>query len=69
MEKDDIITKILTLLQSANKPFYIKEIAEKLGISANTAGKYVNILDAKGIVRIEKFATAKIVSLVSNGGE
>lgn len=69
MEKEDIITEILTLLQSANKPFYIKEIAESLGISANTAGKYVNILDAKGIVKIEKFATAKVVSLLSKGVE
>jgi Mn-dependent DtxR family transcriptional regulator len=69
MEKEDIITEILTLLQSANKPFYIKEIAERLGISANTAGKYVNILDAKGIVKIEKFATAKVVSLLSKGVE
>ncbi len=52
--------KLLAVLE-AKFPLMIKEVAEITGVSPNTAGKYVDILDAKGVVRTDHYATAKRV--------
>lgn len=60
---EEILNDIVSLLKSEG-PLYIKEIALRVRVSPNTAGKYVDILQARGTVRIDKYATAKRVLLI-----
>jgi response regulator of citrate/malate metabolism len=56
--------RLLEALRQSGRPLMIKEVAQKMGVSANTAGKYVDICEAHGIVKVTKYATARQVSLV-----
>lgn len=61
MANSEIIDKILKSLEEG--PLYIKQISLKTSISANTAGKYVDILAQSGEVRVDRYASAKRVTL------
>lgn len=61
MANSEIIDKILKSLEEG--PLYIKQISMKTSISANTAGKYVDILAQSGEVRVDRYANAKRVTL------
>jgi hypothetical protein len=56
-----------TLRKNSGKPMMVRELADGMGVSLTTAGKYVEICQAAGIVSVQPFATAKLVSLSSTG--
>ncbi len=63
----DILQDVQSALRKHGEPMMIKELAQACGISMTTAGKYVEILQAAGIVSVKPFATAKLVALRSGG--
>jgi Mn-dependent DtxR family transcriptional regulator len=52
-----------TLKEAYPQVLMIKELAQRAETSPNTAGKYVDILEARGLVTIRPYATAKQVVL------
>ena len=64
----DLIERLqATLRKNAGKPMMVRELADGMGVSLTTAGKYVEICSAAGIVSVQPFATAKLVSLTLTG--
>lgn len=61
-EKRKMKESILSTLKSQNS-LSISKIAEKVGISASTASKFIHILEAEKKVKIEKFGNMKLVSV------
>lgn len=45
----------------------IRELADAADVSLTTAGKYVDVLQARGLVDVRPFATAKLVKLTAAG--
>jgi uncharacterized membrane protein len=56
--------KIKTVLKNSNSLMYIEKISKETGISRATVSKYLIKFEALGEIKIEKFATAKIVRWV-----
>jgi response regulator of citrate/malate metabolism len=63
------IERLVEVLRKANAPMMIREIAEAMPTSLTTAGKYVDICQAAGIVSVKPYATTKQVSLVRSTGK
>ncbi len=61
-----ILEGMQSALRKSGGPMMIKELADAVGISLTTAGKYVDILQAGGVVSVKPFATAKLVTLRSS---
>ena len=51
------------LAEAYPQSLMIKELAQKAGTSPNTAGKYVDVLEARGLVIVRPYATTKQVTL------
>jgi Mn-dependent DtxR family transcriptional regulator len=62
-----LIQSLQEVLRKNGEPMMIKALAEGMGVSQNTAGKYVDICAMAGMVTVKPFATAKLVSLTSTG--
>jgi len=62
-----LIQSLQAALRKNGEPMMIKALAEAMGVSQNTAGKYVDICAMAGLVTVKPFATAKLVSLASTG--
>lgn len=64
MVSETRVQALLDALKEAHpQPLMIKELAQKVETSANTAGKYVDILEARGLVTVQPYATARQVVL------
>jgi Mn-dependent DtxR family transcriptional regulator len=65
--------KIQRLVESLKKvgggPLMVREIAIGMKVSLTTAGKYVDVAQAKGLVRVTPYASAKQVWLVDSNGK
>jgi len=63
---DGKIQRLLDVLKEADGgPLKVKEVAEKMGVSANTAGKYVDICEAKRQIRTDWYGTVRRVWLAA----
>ncbi len=61
---DERIQRLISALQKANGgPLMVREVAEKAGMSQNTAGKYVEICEARGQITTDWYGTVKRVWL------
>ena len=59
------IQKLVDVLREANGgPLKVKEVAAGMGVSLNTAGKYVDVAEAGGRVRTNRYGSVKQVWLV-----
>jgi Mn-dependent DtxR family transcriptional regulator len=58
------VEKLVEALKNANGgPLKVKEVAEKMDVSLNTAGKYVDIAEALQKVKIDRYGSVKRVWL------
>jgi len=68
MVSDALMQALLDALKEAYpQPLMVKELAQKAETSPNTAGKYVDVLEARGLVTTQPYATAKQVVLKEHG--
>lgn len=68
MTKPDRVQALVQVLKDAEGgPLMVKEVAERLGVSANTAGKYVDIAEAMNLIRTDRYSTARRVWLRQEG--
>ena len=65
----EVVSKVLTALRKAapEQGMMIRQLAEATGVSLTTAGKYVDVCEAAGLVEVTPFATAKLVKLTAAG--
>lgn len=63
MPDEELIEKYKDILEQSSKPLMIKDLAEKSDTSRQTAGKYIDIMEARGMVDVDKIATAKQITL------
>jgi response regulator of citrate/malate metabolism len=67
---DKMLQRLVEALKKAgNGPLMVKQVANAVGVSLTTAGKYVDIAEAKGLVRVTPYASAKQVWLVDSSGK
>jgi predicted transcriptional regulator len=65
VSKEEIEEKILEILRKNKDKLYTKtSLAKELNISVATALKYIDILEAKGKVKIENVGNSDVVRLV-----
>ena len=58
------IEKLVEALKKANGgPLKVKEVAEKMDVSLNTAGKYVDIAEALEKIRTDRYGSVRRVWL------
>ena len=63
------IQRLVDVLKRAGGgPLMVRQIAEAMPTSLTTAGKYVDICQAKGLVVVKPYASAKQVWLVGSSG-
>lgn len=66
------IQRVVEVLKGAGGgPLMVRQIAEAMPASPNTAGKYVDICAERGLVEVTPYATTKQVRLATstrNGG-
>ena len=66
---DELIQRLIGALKKAgNGPLMVKQIAAAIGVSLTTAGKYVDIAEARGLVRADsvRLRQAGMAGLVSS---
>ena len=61
--------KILNQLKKEGKPISKTQLAKQLNLHPSTVSKYVDILSAQGILRIEKYGNIHLVTLGGKDGE
>ena len=52
--------RIVKVLEEASWPLSTKQVAEKAGVSRNTAGKYLAVLEAEGVVHRHQIGRANL---------
>lgn len=67
MADPDLLSGLLKSLAEAGRPLMIRECARGMGVSLPTAGKYVDVAQAAGLVEISTYATAKQVRITAKG--
>lgn len=65
-DKQEIKRKIVALLEDAEKPVSKRYIARLMKLSPATASKYVDILDAEGILDVMDYGNINLVTLAVN---
>ena len=60
--------RILNILKKANKPLSKSEIARRIKVTTATASKYVEILAAKGEVKITNYGNIHLIELGGKDG-
>jgi Mn-dependent DtxR family transcriptional regulator len=67
---EELIQRLQTALKKAGSgPLMVKQLAGAMGVSPTTAGKYVDIAEAKGLIRTAPYASAKQVWLLDSSGK
>jgi Mn-dependent DtxR family transcriptional regulator len=67
---DELLQRLFGALKKANGgPLMVREIAGAMGVSLTTAGKYVDIAKAMGLVQVKPYASAKQVTLSNSTGK
>lgn len=54
------LDKIKKIIKESSRGITTKEIAKKIGINRNAVGKYLDVLQVKGEVDVEKFGRSKV---------
>lgn len=62
-KKEEMERKILELVKNSGNGLYISKIAKKIGISHQTASKFIHILEAEKKVKVEKIGDMKVVRM------
>lgn len=57
------------LEEEGGGPLMIKEVAERMDVSTNTAGRYVDVSEAAGVVVTRKYGSARQVWLPEKAPE
>ena len=67
---DELLQRLVDSLKNAdNGPLMVREVAKAMGVSLTTAGKYVDIAKAMGLVDVKPYASAKQVTLRGSSGK
>lgn len=61
--------RIIEQLKEIGKPISKTQLARKLNLNPSTVSKYVDILSAQGILKIEKYGNIHLVTLGGENGE
>lgn len=56
----EVEERIITVLRGASAELHTEEIAERVGLTRHTVSKYLQILHAKGSVRVRRVGNAKL---------
>ncbi|MEM5790683.1 MAG: MarR family transcriptional regulator [Candidatus Aenigmatarchaeota archaeon] len=62
-KKEEIEGKILEIIKNSDNGLYISKIARKIGVSHQTASKFIHILEAEKKIRVEKVGDMKMVRM------
>ncbi len=62
-KKEEMKRKILELIKNSGNGLYISKIAKKIGVSHQTASKFIHILEAEKKIRIERIGDMKVVKI------
>lgn len=62
-DEDKIERLIAALEASDGGPLMVKQVAAEMGVSRNTAGKYVDIAEERGVIKTDTYGPAKRVWL------
>ena len=60
---EDATPQIISLLKKGKRPVSKTELARQLGYNPSTISKYVDILELKGYLTVEKYGNIHLVSL------
>jgi len=60
---DEVTPKIIAFLKQTAKPISKTKLAEQLNYNPSTISKYVDILELKGIVKVEKYGNIHLVTI------
>lgn len=61
---EDKIERLITALEASDGgPLMVKQVAAEMGVSPNTAGKYVDIAEERGVIETDTYGPAKRVWL------
>lgn len=67
---DEMLQRLVGALKRAGSgPLMVKQVADAMHVSLTTAGKYVDVAEARGLVRVTPYASAKQVWLVDSSGK
>ena len=58
--------KVIEALTNASGPLAIKQLAARSGVNGMYLSSVLRVLESKGIVKIEKFSSYKLVSLIGS---
>lgn len=59
---------IIDVLRKSNKPLSKREIARRIEVSSATACKYIDILQAKGQVKLSNYGNIHLIELGEKDG-
>ena len=62
-DEEKVQRLVESLKRAGGGPLMVREIAGAMKVSLTTAGKYVDVCQAKGLVRVKPYASAKQVWL------
>ena len=54
------LDKIKIIIKESHRGITTKEIAKKIGVNRNVVGKYLDVLQVRGVVDVEKFGRSKV---------